>query len=46
MQIPQEKLRELIADEEKGYEEYKSLGLNKLAEDEVRHARFLRSLLG
>jgi hypothetical protein len=45
MELSNEKLKELIADEEKGYAEYKSLGLNNLAEDESRHARFLRGML-
>ena len=38
------KLKEMIRDELKGAKEYKKYGLNKLAEDELGHSRFLKRL--
>ena len=43
--IPKEKLKELMDDEQKGFEEYKKLGLNSLARDEKRHYNYLKRLL-
>lgn len=39
------KLKEMICDEESGSKEYKKYGLNNLARDESRHARYLKNRL-
>jgi len=42
--ISEEKINEMIRDENLGYEEYKSYGLNNLARDEKKHYNYLIKL--
>lgn len=44
VKISTERLDYLIEDEWKAYNEYKSLGLNNLAKDELKHYNFLKKL--
>lgn len=41
MRLTLQKLNELILDEQKASEEYKALGFNNLARDELKHYHFL-----
>lgn len=42
--IPKNKIREFMADEKKGYVDYKKAGLDNLAQDEKRHYKYLEGL--
>ena len=43
--LSKERIAELIIDEEKAHDEYKSYGLNNIANDEKRHSLILKKML-
>jgi len=44
MKLTEERLDELIEDEEMASKEYHALGFHNLARDESKHARFLKKI--
>ncbi len=44
-QLTKEQMQYFLDDEWKAYQEYKRLGLNDLANDELRHYNFFKKML-